>query len=58
MPAHNPKIFKVTYAGRVEVDTSSLVYSKEGQRIMADAAKQIESPQKTREKTLAAGETK
>ena len=41
MPASKPKLYKVTYAGRVEVDTNSLVYSKEGQRIMAHADKKI-----------------
>ena len=43
MPAHKPKLFKVTYAGRVEVDTNSLVYSKEAQRIMAGADRKIAS---------------
>ncbi|MGA2713566.1 MAG: hypothetical protein ABSG41_10715 [Bryobacteraceae bacterium] len=41
-PARKPsKLYRVTYAGRVEVDTNSLVYSKEGQRIMADADRKI-----------------
>ena len=47
MPAHKHKLFKVTYAGRVEVDTNSLVYSRRAQQIMANADKKIASANPT-----------
>jgi hypothetical protein len=51
MPAHKHKLFKVTYAGRVEVDTNSLVYSRRAQQIMANADKKIASANPTEPKT-------